>query len=63
MLTVNSNLVAEDIYKITTSKKAYSGQIKVDTFLNGSLTGSKTCHYNAHLVNVEPTFTDFTYFD
>lgn len=59
----NTNLVAEEIYKITTSKKAYSGQIKVDTFLNGSLTGSKTCHYNAHLVNVEPTFTDFTYFD
>ena len=59
----NTDLVAEDIYKITTSKKAYSGQIKVDTFLNGSLTGSKTCHYNAHLVDVEPTFTDFTYFD
>ena len=59
----DTNLVAEDIYKITTSKKAYSGQIKVDTFLNGSLTGSKTCHYNAHLVDVEPVFTDFTYFD
>lgn len=59
----NTDLVAEDIYKITTSKKAYSGQIKVDTFLNGNLTGSKTCHYNAHLVDVEPTFTDFTYFD
>ena len=59
----NTNLVAEEIYKITTSKKAYSGQIKVDTFLNGDLTGSKTCHYNAHLVDVEPTFTDFTYFD
>lgn len=59
----NTSLVAEDIYKITTSKKAYSGQIKVDTFLNGNLTGSKTCHYNAHLVDVEPTFTDFTYFD
>lgn len=59
----NTGLVAEEIYKITTSKKAYSGQIKVDTFLNGNLTGSKTCHYNAHLVNVEPTFTDFTYFD
>ena len=59
----NTNLVAEEIYKITTSKKAYSGQIKVDTFLNGSLTGSKTCHYNAHLVDVEPTFTDFAYFD
>ncbi len=59
----NTSLVAEEIYKITTSKKAYSGQIKVDTFLNGNLTGSKTCHYNAHLVDVEPTFTDFTYFD
>ena len=59
----NTNLVAEEIYKITTSKKAYSGQIKVDTFLNGNLTGSKTCHYNAHLVDIEPTFTDFTYFD
>lgn len=59
----NTNLVAEDIYKITTSKKAYSGQIKVDTFLNGSLTGSKACHYNAHLVDVDPAFTDFTYFD
>lgn len=59
----NTGLVAEEIYKITTSKKAYSGQIKVDTFLNGNLTGSKTCHYNAHLVNVEPSFTDFTYFD
>lgn len=59
----DTNLVAEDIYKITTSKKAYSGQIKVDTFLNGNLTGSKTCHYNAHLVDVEPVFTDFTYFD
>jgi len=59
----NTDLVAEDIYKITTSKKAYSGQIKVDTFLNGSLTGSKTCHYNAHLVDVDPAFTDFTYFD
>lgn len=59
----NTNLVAEEIYKITTSKKAYSGQIKVDTFLNGNLTGSKTCHYNAHLVDVEPTFTDFAYFD
>lgn len=59
----NTNLVAEDIYKITTSKKAYSGQIKVDTFLNGSLTGSRTCHYNAHLVDVDPAFTDFTYFD
>lgn len=59
----NTDLVAENIYKITTSKKAYSGQIKVDTFLNGNLTGSKTCHYNAHLVDVEPAFTDFTYFD
>lgn len=59
----DTNLVAEEIYKITTSKKAYSGQIKVDTFLNGSLTGSKTCHYNAHLVDVDPAFTDFTYFD
>lgn len=59
----DTNLVAEDIYKITTSKKAYSGQIKVDTFLNGNLTGSKTCHYNAHLVDVDPAFTDFTYFD
>jgi hypothetical protein len=59
----DTNLVAEEIYKITTSKKAYSGQIKVDTFLNGNLTGSKTCHYNAHLVDVDPAFTDFTYFD
>lgn len=59
----NTDLVAEEIYKITASKKAYSGQIKVDTFLNGSLTGSKTCHYNAHLVDVDPAFTDFTYFD
>ena len=59
----NTSLVAEDIYKITTSKKAYSGQIKVDTFLNGNLTGSKTCHYNAHLVDVGPAFNDFTYFD
>ena len=59
----NTNLVAEDIYKITTSKKAYSGQIKVDTFLNGGLTGSRTCHYNAHLIDVDPAFTDFTYFD
>ena len=55
--------ISEEIFKITTSKKAYSGQIKVDTFFNGNLTGSRTCHYNAHLVDVEPTFTDFTYFD
>ena len=59
----DTNKIAEEIYKITTSKKAYSGQIKVDTLFNGNLTGSKTCHYNAHLVEVEPTFTDFIYFD
>lgn len=59
----DTNKIAEDIYKITTSKKAYSGQIKVDTLFNGNLTGSKTCHYNAHLVGVEPTFTEFTCFD
>lgn len=59
----DTNKVAEEIYKITTSKKAYSGQIKVDTLFNGNLTGSKTCHYNAHLVGVEPTFTEFTCFD
>ena len=59
----DTNKIAEEIYKITTSKKAYSGQIKVDTLLNGNLTGSKTCHYNAHLVGVEPTFTEFTCFD
>ena len=58
-----TNKIAEEIYKITTSKKAYSGQIKVDTLFNGNLTGSKTCHYNAHLVGVEPTFTEFTCFD
>ena len=55
--------ISEEIFKITTSKKAYSGQIKVDTLFNGNLTGSKTCHYNAHLVGVEPTFTEFTCFD
>ena len=59
----DANKIAEEIYKITTSRKAYSGQIKVDTLLNGNLTGSKTCHYNAHLVGVEPTFTEFTCFD
>ena len=59
----DTNKIAEEIYKITTSKKAYSGQIKVDTLFNGNLTGSKTCHYNAHLVGVEPTFTEFTCFD
>lgn len=59
----DTNKIAEEIYKITTSKKAYSGQIKVDTIFNGNLTGSKTCHYNAHLVGVEPTFTEFTCFD
>ena len=59
----DTNKIAEEIYKITTSKKAYSGQIKVDTLFNGNLTGSKTCHYNAHLVGVEPKFTEFTCFD
>lgn len=59
----DTNKIAEEIYKITTSKKAYSGQIKVDTLFNGNLTGSKTCHYNTHLVGVEPTFTEFTCFD
>lgn len=59
----DTSKIAEEIYKITTSKKAYSGQIKVDTLFNGNLTGSKTCHYNAHLVGVEPTFTEFTCFD
>lgn len=59
----DTNKIAEEIYKITTSKKAYSGQIKVDTLFNGNLTGSKTCHYNAHLVGVEPTFTEFACFD
>lgn len=59
----DTNKIAEEIYKITTSKKAYSGQIKVDTLFNGNLTGSKTCHYNAHLVGIEPTFTEFTCFD
>lgn len=59
----DTNKIAEEIYKITTSKKAYSGQIKVDTLFNGNSTGSKTCHYNAHLVGVEPTFTEFACFD
>ncbi len=59
----DTSKIAEEIYKITTSKKAYSGQIKVDTLFNGNLTGSKTCHYNAHLVGVEPTFTEFACFD
>ena len=59
----DTSKIAEEIYKITTSKKAYSGQIKVDTLFNGNLTGSKTCHYNAHLIEVEPTFTEFACFD
>lgn len=61
--TFNTSDVAEEIYKITGFAKAYSGQIKVDTFLNGNLTGSKTCHYNAHVANANPRFVDFDYFD
>ena len=57
--TFDTNLVASDLYDLIPSSNVYSNVISVQTYSGNTLVGTKTCNYNARVVNANPIFSDF----
>lgn len=61
--TFDTSTIANDLYALIPNDNVYSSTISVKTYNGSTLIGTKTCAYNAHVVNSDPIFTDFSYRD
>lgn len=61
--TFDTSLVANDLYNLIPSSNVYSNVISVQTYSGNTLVGTKTCNYNARVVNANPIFSNFEFED
>ena len=58
--TFDTSTIANDLYALIPNDNVYSSTISVKTYNGSTLIGTKTCAYNAHVVNSDPIFPDTT---
>lgn len=58
--TFDTSTIANDLYALIPNDNVYSNTISVQTYNGSTLIGTKTCAYNAHVVNSDPIFPDTT---
>ena len=56
--TFDTATIANDLYALIPNDNVYSSTISVKTYNGSTLIGTKTCAYNAHVVNSNPIFPD-----
>lgn len=61
--TFDTSTIANDLYALIPNDNVYSNTISVKTYNGSTLIGTKTCAYNAHVVNSDPIFSNFAYVD
>lgn len=61
--TFDTSTIANDLYALIPNNNVYSNTISVKTYNGSTLIGTKTCAYNAHVVNSDPIFSNFAYAD
>ena len=54
--TFNTSSIANALYSLTPNANTYSKTISVTTYNGSTVIGTKTCPYNAKVVNANPTF-------
>ena len=52
--TFDTSTIADDLYALIPNDNVYSNTISVKTYNGSTLIGTKTCAYNAHVVNSNP---------
>ena len=52
--TFDTSTIANDLYALIPNDNVYSNTISVKTYNGSTLIGTKTCAYNAHVVNSNP---------
>lgn len=52
--TFDTSTIADDLYALIPNDNVYSKTISVKTYNGSTLIGTKTCAYNAHVVNSNP---------
>ena len=60
--TFDTSTIANALYALTPNANVYSNTISVTTYNGSTVIGTKTCQYNAKVVNANPTF-DAAYLD
>ena len=60
--TFDTSTIANALYALIPNSNVYSSTISVTTYNGSTNIGTKTCPYNAHVVNASPTF-DAAYLD
>ena len=58
--TFDTSTIANGLYALIPNDNVYSSTISVKTYNGSTLIGTKTCAYNAHVVNSDPIFPDTT---
>lgn len=61
--TFDTSLIENDLYALIPNTTTYSNVISVDTYNGSSKIGTKTCAYNASVINANPTFSNYTFED
>ena len=61
--TFNTSTVANGIYALIPNATSYSGTVSVNTYNGSTLIGTKSCNYNAKVVNSNPTIGTVSYKD
>lgn len=57
--TFDTSTIANGLYALIPNSNTYSGTISVTTYNGSTNIGTKTCAYNAHVVNSNPTWANF----
>lgn len=55
--TFDTSTIANDLYALIPNANTYSNNISVTTYNGSTVIGTKTCPYNAKVVNANPTFS------
>ena len=61
--TFDTSIVANDLYALIPNTNVYSNVISVDTYNGSTKIGTKTCPYNASVINANPIFNNFEFED
>ena len=59
----DTNLVADNLYSLIPNSTYYSNVIIVQTYNGSTLIGTDSCNYKAHVIDANPTFSNFDFED
>lgn len=62
-IQLNTSTIADNLYAQIPNNNIGYGYITVDTYNGSTYVGSANCSFNAHVVDANPTFSNFTFAD